>query len=586
LYIKREIKNMGCKTVAVLPKTQYAVQLVGPDELVLNRSKEVFRPGRHQILCRVEAVGLCFSDLKLLKQFSAHVRKSKIVSGIDPGVLKEIPSYVPGEAATVPGHETVVRIEATGPGVEDFKPGGRYLVQTDYRWLRTASSNAAFGYNFEGALQEYVLMDERVITSPQGQSMLLPVGDELSGSAIALVEPWACVEDAYASKERRTVKAAGQMLIVSDVAVSNDDIVSFLVKYGEPARIIQKSVSLPAVWGFKVPVVEVSDISKLEDGVFDDVIYFGSNPDTVEALFWKVAAHGLLNIVLCGGKFGREVVTTVGRVHYGGLRIVGTAGCDPAESMEVIPEDDEIRPGDRINVIGAGGPMGMMHVIRNICQGVEGVSVFASDVDEGRLATLTRIAAPLAKKNGVRYKAYNPIKEEAPAAFDYTVLMAPIPDLVAASVRSAAGRGLINIFAGIPATVTARVDLDAYIQKRLYFIGTSGSTLDDMKRMLAKAAGSAGLDQTRLRRAGRLDTNVSVAAVCGLEGATEGIRAVENRSIAGKIIVYPACKGLGLVPLEELNEEMPEVAKCLNNGLWTRAAEQKLLENFKGKNYA
>jgi D-arabinose 1-dehydrogenase-like Zn-dependent alcohol dehydrogenase len=278
----------------------------------------------------------------------------------------------------------------------------------------------------------------------------------------------------------------------------------------------------------------------------------------------------------------------VGRVHYGGLRIVGTTGSDPAESMEVIPEDDEIRPGDRINVIGAGGPMGMIHVIRNICQGVEGVSVFASDVDEGRLATLTRIAAPLAKKNGVEYKAYNPIKEASPAAFDYTVLMVPIPDLVAACVRSApllsceskpavrlAGKkgGLINIFAGIPATVTARVDLDAYIQKRLYFIGTSGSTLDDMKRMLAKAAG-------------RLDTNVSVAAVCGLEGATEGIRAVENRSIAGKIIVYPACKGLGLVPLEELNEKMPEVAKCLNNGLWTRAAEQKLLESFKGKNYA
>jgi len=611
--------------MAKLPEIQDAVQLVGPDELVLNRSKEVFRPGRHQILCRVEAVGLCFSDLKLLKQFSAHVRKSKIVSGIDQEVLKEIPSYVPGEAATVPGHETVVRVEATGPGVKDFKPGGRYLVQTDYRWLRTASSNAAFGYNFEGALQEYVLMDERVITSPEGQSMLLPVGDELSGSAIALVEPWACVEDAYASQERRTVKAAGQMLIVSDVAVSNDAIVSFLVKYGEPARIIQKSVSLALVGRLKVPVIEVSDISKLEDGVFDDVIYFGSNPDTVEALFWKVAAHGLLNIVLCGGKFGRDVVTTVGQVHYGGIRIVGTAGCDPAESMEVIPEDDEIRPGDRINVVGAGGPMGMMHVIRNICQGVEGVSVFASDLDEGRLATLTRIAAPLARKNGVKYKAYNPIKEKAPAAFDYTVLMAPIPELVAASVRSAprtggirgswfvvrdsihdsqytihdsrytihdsrltrdrprgptagAGEskkgGLINIFAGIAATITAKIDLDAYIRKRLYFIGTSGSTLDDMKRMLAKA------------ESGRLDTNVTLGAVCGLQGATEGIRAVENRSIAGKIIVYPACKSLGLVPLEELNEKMPEVAKCLNNGLWTRAAEQKLLESFKGKNYA
>ena len=556
--------------MADLPETQYAVQLVGPDELVLNKSKEVFRPGRHQILCRVEAVGLCFSDLKLLKQFSSHVRKSEIVAGIGSEVLKEIPSYVPGEAATVPGHETVVRIEAIGPGVEKFKSGGRFLVQTDYRWLRTASSNGAFGYNFEGALQEYVLMDERVITSPEGDPMLLPVGDELSGSAVALVEPWACVENAYVSKERRTVKAGGQMLIVSDVAVSNDDIVSFLVKYGEPARITQKSVPLPAVWGLKVPVVEASDISKLEDGVFDDVIYFGSNPDTVQALFGKVATCGLLNIVLCGGKFDRHVVTTVGRVHYGGIRIIGTTGSAPAESMEVIPETDEIRPGDKINVIGAGGPMGMMHVIRNICQGVEGVSVFASDVDDNRLATLTRIAAPLAKKNGVEYKAYNPTKEAAPAAFDYTALMAPIPDLVAASVRSAAERGLINIFAGIPATVTAGIDLDAYIEKRLYFIGTSGSTLDDMKRMLAKAAG-------------RLDTNVSVAAVCGLDGATKGIRAIENRSIAGKIIVYPACKGLDLVLLGELNEKMPEVAKCLNNGLWTRAAEQKLLQSFESQ---
>jgi threonine dehydrogenase-like Zn-dependent dehydrogenase len=171
-----------------LPKTQYAVQLVGPDELVLNRSKEVFRPGRHQILCRVEAVGLCFSDLKLLKQFSSHVRKSEIVSGLDLDVLKEIPSYVPGLAPTVPGHETVVRIEVVGPRVENFKPGQRYLVQTDYRWLHTASSNAAFGYNFEGALAEYVLMDERVITSPQGDSMLLPVGEEFSGSAIMLFE--------------------------------------------------------------------------------------------------------------------------------------------------------------------------------------------------------------------------------------------------------------------------------------------------------------------------------------------------------------------------------------------------------------
>ncbi|MGB2865970.1 MAG: hypothetical protein WBC05_21735, partial [Sedimentisphaerales bacterium] len=313
---------------------------------------------------------------------------------------------------------------------------------------------------------------------------------------------------------------------------------------------------------------KAENIGELANAGYDDVIYFGSVPEVVEALFAKVALKGILNIVLCGGKFGRDVVTMVGRVHYGGIRIIGTTGSDLAESMEIIPETDEIRPGDKINIIGAGGPMGMMHVIRNICQGVEGVSVFGSDVDDVRLAALTKIAAPLAEKNGVEYKTYNPTRQESPGAFDYTALMAPIPALVAAAVHSSAERGLINIFAGIPATVTGEIDLDTYIEKRLYFIGTSGSTLDDMKLMLSKAESD------------RLDTNLSVAAISGLEGATAGIRAVENRSIAGKIIVYPACQDLGLVRLEELDEKMPDVAECLSDGLWTRQAEKILLENY------
>ena len=549
-----------------IPKTQYAVQLVGPDELILNKSKEVPRPGKHQLLCRVEAVGLCFSDLKLLKQFSSHVRKSEVVSGIDLNILKEIPSYVPGEAATIPGHEAVVRIEAVGPGVDDFEPGQRFLVQTDYRWVRTATSNGALGYNFEGALAEYVLMDKRIITSPKGDSMLLPVSEDLSGSAVALVEPWACVEDAYANAERTSLKIGGHMLVVADAELPENAFGDLFNRHGKPAQITWISKSPPPE--LDIATTEAENVADLADAAYDDVIYFGSVPEVVEALFAKVALKGLLNIVLCGGKFGRDVVTMVGRVHYGGTRIIGTTGTNPADSMEIIPETDEIRPGDKINVIGAGGPMGMMHVIRNICQGVEGVSVFGSDVDDDRLAALTKIAAPIAEKNGVQYKQYNPTKEESSETFDYAALMAPIPALVAAAVHDSADRGLINIFAGIPATVTGEIDLDAYIEKQLYFIGTSGSTLDDMKRMLAKA------------ESGRLDTNLSVAAISGLEGATDGIRAVENRSIAGKIIVYPACRNLGLVTLKEMPEKMPELAECMNDCLWNKQAEQKLLEKY------
>jgi len=567
--------------VGKLAETQYAVQLVGPDKLILNKSKEVHMPGPHQILCRVEVVGLCFSDLKLLKQFSGHVRKSEIVSGIDPKILKDIPSYVPGEAPTVPGHETVVIVVAVGPGVENFKTGERYLVQTDYRWLHTAGANAAFGYNFEGALQEYVLMDERVITSPEGDSMLIPVLENLSASAVALVEPWACVEDAYASKERTSIKADGQMLVVADTEVPTVSLEKLFNRYGRPKEITYLDARSSNLDEYRV--------SSIKHREYDDVVYFGSDAKTVESLFGKLASHGLLNIVLCGGKFGKSVTTSIGRVHYGGIRIVGTTGSDPGESMQYIPPSDEIRPGDKINIVGAAGPMGTMHVIRNICQGVEDVSVFAADVDDDRIAALTRIAAPLAKKNNVDYQPYIPqaqrhrgTKEKSdfvplplcafvPDSFDYTVLMAPVPDLVAAAVSSASESGIINIFAGIPATVTAEIDLDAYIEKQLYLAGTSGSTLDDMKQVLAKV------------ESGRLNTNVLVAAVCGMEGATDGIRAVENRTIAGKIMVYPACRGLGLTRLEELHQRMPDVARQLSDGMWNKAAEDTLLERAKCK---
>ena len=69
-------------------------------------------------------------------------------------------------------------------------------------------------------------------------------------------------------------------------------------------------------------------------------------------------------------------------------------------------------------------------------------------------------------------------------------------------------------------------------------------------------------------------------ALCRLDGAAEGIRAVENRKIAGKIIVYPACKVLELTDVSKLKEKMPEVAECLNNGMWNKKAEETLFKVF------
>ena len=528
-----------------IPQTERAVQLVGPDQLELNAAKPVAKPGPHQVLARVEAVGLCFSDLKLLKQFSQHSRKSVVLTGLDAQALAEMPNYVPGDTPTVPGHEAVIRVVKVGPGVDRYKTGERFIVETDYRWLPTDKSNAAFGYNFEGGLQEYVLLDERVITSPDGESMLIPAPEDLSASALALVEPWACVENAYTETQRRTLKPGGRLLVVGDAPVDRS--------------VVDKCPGRPG----SVVVTTGDSVAAQPDASFDDILYLGADAATVEKLFAKLAVGGLLAIVQGGRKFGRQVETQVGRVHYGGIRIVGTAGADPAAAYSAIPASPEIRPGDNINIVGAAGPMGTMHVIRDLCQGAKGVTVYAGDLNDDRLAGLETLAAPLAKKNGVTLRPYNPSKNAPGVAFDYIVLMAPVPALAAQAVATAAPKAIVNVFAGIPADKTAAVDLDAYVEKQLYFVGTSGSELKDMQQVLAKVV------------ARELDTNFSVAAVSGLEGAIDGIRAVEHNLLPGKILVYPSCRGLALTALGDLGGDTR-----LGPGHWNLEAETALLKRF------
>lgn len=512
------------------PSTQRAVQLTGPDALVLNGRKPVPAPGPHQFLARVEVTGLCFSDLKLLKQFDGHARKSPVVDGLDEETLDAIPGYVPGTRPTVPGHETVVRIVAVGDRVRSVKPGDRRLVQPDYRWLRTIASNAAFGYNFEGALQEYVLMDERVVTAPDGASTLIPAPEDLSASSIALAEPWACVENAYLNPERGAPLEAGRSLRIDCAA--------------------RERPSLGAV----------------ADESLDDILFLGADADLLEQAFPKLASGGLVNIVQNGQSFGRPVRTPVGRIHYGGLRITGTTGSDPAEGYRHIPRNGEIRDGEAIHVVGAGGPMGTMHVIRNLCQGVPSISVTGSDLNDTRLAQLVRLAGPVAERGEHAFQACHAAAVPAAWRFSYIVIMVPLPSLAAEALASACEGAIINLFAGIPVQVVHPLDLDTYLGKKVYFTGTSGSTTRDMKVVLDKVANR------------RLETDLSVSAVCGLDGAVAGIRAVEQQTLPGKILVYPSCHGLELTPLPELPLKFPEVAAQLREGVWTLAAEQALLQ--------
>ena len=69
-----------------------------------------------------------------------------------------------------------------------------------------------------------------------------------------------------------------------------------------------------------------------------------------------------------------------------------------------------------------------------------------------------------------------------------------------------------------------------------------------------------------------------VAAIAGLEGVADGLRAVADGEFAGKIVIYPQIKPLPVTPLSELAEKLPTVYAKLGEGeIWTNEAEAELL---------
>ena len=537
-----------------LPATAHAIQFTGPGVLVHNEAKPVPSPGPTQVLLKVEATGLCFSDTKLLHAWTGHPRKGPVLSGLSAEVLAEIPSYTPGEIPGTPGHECCARIVAVGSAVEHHAVGERVLVQTDYRHLPTAGSNAAFGYTFEGGLAEYVLLDERVILEPTtGERFLIPVGEAPSGSAVALLEPWACVEKSYANDERRTLLPGGRLLVAVEPGAPLAGI-STLLAAATPREIV------------RLDPVDAASLGRLAGGRFDDIVYAGASADRIEALIELLAPGGVIDIVLGGRRVDRDAAVDVGRIHYDPIRITGTAGTSAAEGYARIPADGELREGDTVAIVGAAGPMGFMHTVRAATVGLRDLRVAAIDIDDARLAHLADVAGPIAAANGVEATFTNSrVSPPANGAYSYVGVMVPAPALVVQAVAMAAPGARINLFAGFAVGTRALLDLNVVVGQGLYLFGTSGSEIRDMRAVLGRL------------EAGRLDTNISVDAVCGLEGVAAALAAVEARSSGGKIVVYPALHDLGLVRLSELADRFPAVAAKLHDGAWTAEAEAALL---------
>jgi threonine dehydrogenase-like Zn-dependent dehydrogenase len=276
---------------------------------------------------------------------------------------------------------------------------------------------------------------------------------------------------------------------------------------------------------------------------------------------------------------GRPAVD-VGRLHYDYTAYVGNPGREIADSYGEERNRCELRPGGVALFVGAGGPMGQMHVQRALELPEGPRTVIATDLNAARLDALEQLFASLARERGRRLITFNPaaggdalrelvLHETGGVGVDDAIISVPVAALMAEAAELMRPDGMLVLFAGVPNGTLAPLNLSAVYLHNAQLTGTSGSRLADQALVIRKTV------------AGVLSPNRSVAAVGGIEAARDGVQAMMEGRYPGKVVIFPQISGLPLMSVAELAERYPEIGSQLGaGGVWTPEAEAALIERF------
>ncbi len=528
-------------------------------------------PNKNQLLVRVDAVGLCFSDVKLINQGGAHPKLYNRDLKLEPTRL---------------GHETSVTVVKVGENLKnDFKAGERYAMQPD---MYQDGKSTAYGYTVPGGLIQYHLIGPEVLDTDTG-SCMVKLSDQLGFGESALLEPWGCVWAAYTQRRRLDPKKNGIMWIVGQPGDSRD--YQFSNGLDAPGEIVLTDVSpqlktLVEKTGCKITVrdnLAISDyealVSELTDSKgFDDIVVLApKSAFQVETIARFIARRGTMNMIGTEPLDGL-VKVDVGRLHYDYIAFIGNQGPDISDSYGEPRNRCDLQSSGTTVVIGAGGPMGQMHVQRAI-ESPNGPSlVIISDINEARLVELEARFKPLAENNNRKLLIYNPNKKENSIreflleanngkGADDVVVCVPVAGIMEEAATLMNQDGMMVLFAGVPNGTYAPVDLSIVYQNNAQYTGTSGLTIEDQIQVMESA------------EKGIIAPSRSIAAIGGMKAAQEGIKAMIESRYPGKILIFPQLLDLPLMGLDELKEKLPAVGSKLGPGnTWTREAEIELIE--------
>lgn len=535
----------------------------GIDHIGRNGAPEsvpVLPPRPDQLLIRVDAVGLCFSDVKLLRLGSEHPKLYGRDLATDPTRL---------------GHETSVTVIEVGAELRDrFRPGQRLAIQPD---IYVNGRSTAYGYTIPGGLIQYHSIGPEVLAADDG-AYVIPVDDRMGYAETALTEPWACVEASYTQRRRLEPRAGGRMWILA----ATDDVrhYTFGSALAGAASIVVSDGSADLLDALRAAAPGATVTTDSTDGAvtagpYDDVIVLGRHdPETISRASDAVAFRGTINLVADEPLAGL-VEIDVGRLHYHYVAYVGTSGTDASASYGEGRNRAEVRSGGVTVVIGAAGPMGQMHVERALAMADGPRLVVGVDLDADRLATARQKLEPVAAARGRELRILAIGRESGALeatvreltdghGADDVIVTAPSGQAVVSAAAAMAPDGMLVLFAGVPVGTRVSLDLSPVFLHGAQYTGTSGSRIADQALVVAKT-----ID-------GELEPRRALAAVGGMETAAEALQALVDGRYPGKIVVFPQLTGLPLTGVADLASD-PEIGPLLApDGSWTSAAERAL----------
>ncbi|MCD6577424.1 MAG: alcohol dehydrogenase catalytic domain-containing protein [Anaerolineaceae bacterium] len=550
----------------VWPLYGAGVDKLGKDGAPIERPIPTF--SSNELLMRIDAVSLCYTDVKEIKQGSNHPR----LTGRD---LETNP--------IVPGHEISMTVVGVGDNLSSqYKIGDRYTIQPDV-WVDGKSIPFCFG--MDGGYRQYAKIGKEILEGDAG-NYLISIPDKLPYAAAAITEPWACVEASYRMQYRDGIKNNGSVLFCGcEHARHGFSIEGLFEKNHRPSKItvgeIPDELRL-VVNGYcnkyqidfvELPLQNILDL----DEKFDDIILLDCSANIINSVINKLKKDSILAI--CNNKPLKEPVQLdLGNLHYDNIVYVGTTSLDIENAYKSHPVRTSIKVGGNVWFLGAGGPMGRMHVQRAIELRGKPKRVFATNRGVKRLQALRKSFINFAKEQQVEFVAFSPAEEKneytrflektlSEGGFDDIEVMVTNVNVIEDSIRYLATEGTLNLFAGIRRGVKAQIDAwDIYGPKQIRLIGHSGSGLDDQKEVVKKAM------------SGELNPELSVAAVGGIKQIADGIRAMQEKVYPGKIVIYPHIMDYPLTSLDEFREKDPEVFAALGKGeTWTKEAEAVFL---------